>query len=234
MSRKSAVITVGLALAVTVTAATALWMLSYQPGFYRTALQNELPPEERRDRSKRFVQATLRLVDEIRNEEQWSEEFAEPGVNSWLADELPTKYAEWLPEGIAAPRVQFEQGALQIAFQAKRDYWSGVVSARVRAWVAGPNELALEIQSLKAGLIPIPLDDAIDSIVEEMNRQGWRLEWKQSSGKDVLVVWLDRLGSSGDEPRPVLEGIELLPGRLRVSGSRERPTATRTAERDRK
>ena len=130
-------------------------------------------------------------------------------MNGWLAEELPVKYAGWLPPEVAAPRIKFEKDSLLLAFQGRQGMWRGVVSARVKPWVAGPNQLALEIQSLRIGLVPVPLDEVLGEFVKNMNSAGWRMQWRNSGKKDVLVVDLDE-GDLAEKPdRPVLEVVEL-------------------------
>lgn len=230
MNRKRAVISVGLVTSLAALTGGAVWLLTHQPGFYRAALLTHISPDERNRQSEQFVKATLQLVNEIRNEERWSQEFSEQAINSWLAEELPVKYAEWLPPDVADPRVKVEKGGVWIAFRTHRGAWSGVISGRLKVWVASPNELAIEIQSLSAGLIPIPLEDIVGRFVESMNDSGWRMQWKQSASGDVLVVSLDdAVSAEGSADRAVLEAVELLPGELRVAGRRQVKTVNRTA-----
>lgn len=231
MNRKRAVIAGGVLIGLAALAGVGFTLLGHQPAFYRAALMKELSPQERGQRADEFVKATLQLVNELRYEEQWSQVFSEAAINAWLAEELPVKYAEWLPEGIAAPRLKLEQDGAWIAFQARRGAWSGVISSRLKAWVASPNELAIEIQSLSAGLIPIPVDDLLGSLVDSMNDRGWRIAWKQSTRGDVLVVSLDDADSSEKKGEgPVLEAVEILSGELRIAGRRQTGPVTRTAE----
>jgi hypothetical protein len=232
MNRKRAILFAGLGTCLAALAGGTLWLLHYRPAFYRDALRQELSAQDRREEAKRFVQTTLQLVDAVRYEPRWMQEFSEQSVNIWLADELPTRYSGWLPPEVTAPRVKFERGGLWIAFQTQHGHWSGVVSGRVKVWVSGPNELALEIQSLSAGLIPIPVDEVIGEFVSAMNERGWRLQWKQSATGDVLVVSLDDPNDSADSRgEAVLESVELTPGRLIVSGRRRDETTERTADR---
>lgn len=198
----------------------AAWSLKYQPTFYQRALAQSVSPEVRRQQAKEFVQTTLQLVDEIKHEDRWSHEFSEDAVNGWLAEELPVKYAGWLPQEVAAPRVKFEKDSVLLAFQGRQGIWRGVVSARVRPWVAGPNQLALEIQSLRIGLVPVPVDEVLGEFVRNMNRAGWHMQWKNSGKKDVLVVDLDEGDLSETPDRPVLELVELESEHLQISGRR--------------
>ena len=221
MNRKLATISVGVLCSLALVVGGLALSLKHQPAFYQSALSENVPPETRQEQAKAFVQTTLRLVDDIRYDDRWSHEFSEDAVNGWLAEELPTKYREWLPPDVAAPRVKFEDGVLLLAFQARRGFWKGVVSGRIRPWVSGPNQLALEIQSARIGLIPVPVDEIVGDLVKNLNSSGWRMQWKNSGKQDVLVVDLDSAKDSADDgERPVLESVELGPKMLRISGRR--------------
>jgi hypothetical protein len=203
-----------------------IWSLKYQPTFYLTALAENASPDIRRDQADEFVRSTVELINEIRNDDSWAQEFSEDAVNGWLAEELPAKYGDMLPPEIAAPRIKFEEGTLLLAFQVRHGMWKGVVSGKVRPWVAGPNQLALEIHAVRIGLLPIPVEEMLGDIVNQMNSSGWRMRWKNSGKQDVLVVDLDEdISPGGSGERPVLEAVDLEPGRLRISGRRSSATA---------
>jgi hypothetical protein len=194
--------------------------LKHQPAFYKAALADKVPVETRREQATQFEQTTLQLVNEIRFEDHWSHEITDDMVNAWLAEELPRKFGDALPPDVAAPRVKFEQGHVLLAFQARRGMWHGVISSRIRAWVSGPNELALEMESTRIGLVPIPIDEILGDLVKKLTDAGWRLEWKNSGKRDVLVINLDSDDLSEEGPRAVLESVDIEPKRLRISGRR--------------
>jgi hypothetical protein len=227
MNRKCAAIAVASVSLIAILAGALVWLVKYEPTFYETALADTAPPEIRQKQATEFVQTTLRLVDGIRNEGSWEHEFAEDAVNGWLAEELPVKYAEWLPPDVAAPRVKFERGKLLLAFQVRHGMWKGVVSAQVRPWVAAPNQLALEIQSARVGLIPVPVDELLGDFVKHMNTTGLRIQWKNSGKQDVLVVEFDDdFSPSGDSAdHAVLEAVDLEPKLLRILGRRSSAAA---------
>ncbi len=202
-----------------------VWSLKYQPSFYRAALADSAATDLRRVQADEFVRSTVELINEIHNDDSWAQEFSEEAVNGWLAEELPVKYGDLLPPEIESPRVKFEDGTLLLAFQVRHGMWKGVVSGRVRPWVAGPNQLALEIHSLRIGLIPIPVEELLGDSVKRMNSAGWRMRWKNSGKQDVLVVDLDDVSSGGIGERPVLEDVDLEPKLLRISGRRSSETA---------
>lgn len=221
MKRTHAAISIGLLAVSALLLAGVAGSLRYRPTFYKRALADAASPETRRAQVKNFVQTTLHLVDEIRHEDHWSREFSEDAVNGWLAEELPVRYAEWLPPDVAAPRIKFDQGVVRVAFQSRRGGLEAVISGQVRPWVTGPNQLALEIDSARVGLVPVPVDELLGEFVKNMNAAGWRMEWKSTGKRDVLVVDLDGsdLPLDGGE-RPVLEAVDLGPKSLRISGRR--------------
>ena len=222
MNRKRAAIAAASVSLLAILAGALVWSVKYEPTFYETALADTVPAEIRRENADTFVRTTVRLIDEIRNEDTWSHEFSEEAVNGWLAEELPVKYGEWLPPEIAAPRVKFENGKLLLAFQVRHGMWKGVVSGTVRPWVAGPNQLAIEIQSARIGLLPVPVDELLGDFVKHMNTAGLRMQWKNSGKQDVLVVEFDDDFSAGGgtTEHAVLEAVELEPKLLRISGRR--------------
>jgi len=175
MSRKQVFVSGGVLLFLAAGVAGTLLALYHTPTFYAAALTEPADPQVRKQQAKRFVQTTMQLVDGIRNADRWSEEFSQEQVNSWLAEELPGQYRDWLPDGVREPRVRFDDGTLELAFQYDKGTWRGVVSGKVRPWVSGPGEIALEIQSLRAGLVPIPLDEVLQEVATELNNVGWRI-----------------------------------------------------------
>jgi hypothetical protein len=232
MNRKRAVVSIGLLVAVVLLVAGIAASLKYRPTFYRVALAEQTSPEVRREQAKTFVQTTLQLVDAIRHDDRWSREFTEEAVNGWLAEELPAKYSEWLPPDVSTPRIKFDRGVLRIAFESRRGVLGAVISGQVRPWVTGPNQLALEIESARVGMVPVPADEILGDFVKNMNTAGWRMEWKSTGAKDVLVIDLDGadLPLEGGE-RPVLESVDLGPRLLRISGRRSAEIARLPASR---
>lgn len=213
--RRLGVIVVGLIAAIGIVAMIA-WALLQTPDFYQQELKRSVPATVRKNEAKVFVQRTLQLAQEVKHSDEWSQEFEQDQVNSWIAEDLQRQFADVIPSGVTEPRVQFSDGWIDIAFRYRKDEVSGVVSARVRAWAPEPNKLAIEIRSIRAGLVPLPLDQVLDEISKRTDMGRLRVERKLSGGADVLLVHLD-----GRLPeRAVLEGVAIVPGKLRVKGRR--------------
>lgn len=197
-----------------------VWGLFEVPDFYQTAMTAEVDPTVRQQAARKLIQRTRQLVDEIQRSPSWSEEFTEQHINSWLAEELPANYSQWLPPGISDPRVKLADETIRIGFRYQGPDWNGVVTLQVKPWVTEPNRLAIQIQSVRAGLIPIPLDEVLRGLAREVEKDGWKVEWQEIDGQDVAIVNL----SKGRADEPVLQDVRVLDGAFRVTGNR-RPSS---------
>lgn len=194
------------------------WSSAQVPEFYQEALQEQLQPEVRQEEAKQFVQRSMKLVNDVRNQEPlWSQEFSEQQVNAWLAEELHQKYNEWVPEGISDPRVKFEKNQVELGFHLTLKKWSGIISLKFKPWLMEKNRLVLELEQARAGMLPIPIDEAIADLIREARNEGWHIEWGQTNGNDALIVHLDR----GKSEVPDLTALAVEPGLFRIAGKAE-------------
>lgn len=209
-------------------AAAFLWAIRQTPEFYEAAIEEEPEPEVRRDDAKEFVQRTLNLVDGIQNADKWAEKFTQTQINSWLAEELQPKYGAFVPEGVTHPRVRLSDDIIEIGFRYKHENWDSIVSVKTRPWVPKPNSLAFEIQSIRAGLVPIPLESIVRDLSKQFETEGYRVEWTEVNGNDAVVLHFT--GTSDEEP--VLESVHVAKGSITVAGRRKQEARDdKTAER---
>lgn len=192
------------------------WAVRQVPEFYEAAEAAQPDPIERQEAAKVFVQRTLNLVDGIQHADQWSEAFTQTQINSWLAEELYPNFGQLVPKGVSEPRVQLTEGVIEVGFRYHQPHWNSVVSVRARPWVPNPNQLAFEILSIRAGLVPIPLEHILHELSDHFEMEGWRVEWRELNGNDVVVLHLDRATSE----QTVLEAIQITGGTIRVAGRR--------------
>jgi hypothetical protein len=220
--RRLALIAGSLLLPLALVSGGVYWAMYQVPDFYRAALA-EVPPDPvvRKRAAREFVKHTLDLVDSIQNADHWSETFEQEQINSWLVEELhDPRYKGLVPRGVSNPRVLLRENLVLVGFHVAQKRWDGIVSIRIRPWVPQPNQLALEVQSVKVGLIPYPLDEVLEDVTIQLAEEGLRSEWQQMDGNDVLLVHLDR----GDpEKSPVLEAIQVAEGEIRISGRGRTP-----------
>lgn len=191
------------------------WSSAQVPEFYQAALQQQIEPEVRQQEAKEFVQHSMQIVNDVRNQEPlWSQEFSEQEVNAWLAEELHQKYNEWVPKGITDPRVHFAKDQVEIGFHLALKKWSGIISLKFKPWLLKENRLVLELEHARAGLLPIPIDEAITRLIQEARAEGWQIEWSQVNEHDALIVHLDR----PDTDFPDLTVLKVEPGMFQVAG----------------
>lgn len=222
MSRKRwGIVAVVLLAGIAVSVGAMWWAVRQVPDFYEAALEVKVDPVVRREEAREFIERAEQLVERIQQSDEWSEEFTQEQINSWLAEELQRNYSEVIPEGIEDPRVQLIDDAALVGFRYRQDSWKGVVSAHVRAWVSGPNQLAIQVDFAHAGLLPIPINTALDQVIKYVQDDRWRVEWDQESDEDVLLVSFE-----GEEAeRGILESLELEPGVVRIRGRHESEAA---------
>lgn len=224
-------LTIGL-FAVTILVASAAgsfwWAVARTPDFYRQAQSQTLDLKARKTESDDFVRNTLQLTQQVQHADSWGTEFTDTQVNNWLAEEFAHKFSDVLPEGISEPRVQFVDDRLLIGFRYQQGGWNSIVSIEARPWVPEPNKLAIQINSIRAGSVPVPLEEILEELRQRVETNGWRTEWRTNDGHDVVIVHL----SSGKSDEPVLDAIVVSDRKLRVSGHRKGTTAELPTGRD--
>jgi hypothetical protein len=197
--------------------AFAYWALRQAPDFYQLALAEDPEPAVRKQSAQSFVARTQQLAEKIQHDEPWSEEFTQTQVNSWLAEELYEKHPRWVPKGVSDPRVKLTEGVVHLGFRWEKDKWSGVVSLQLKPSLPEPNRLEIEIQSARAGLIPLPVESLVQQFSQRVRTDGWPVEWSHADGRDILTVNLENRTRNA----PVLDLVEVQDGLIRLAGERQ-------------
>jgi hypothetical protein len=203
MSRRSFLVAVGVVVLFLFTIVAGAWLLlRHEPRLYPALVRLE----EEKDRvkcSQEFVKEFLSVYNGIKNGGEWDGRFTDTQVNCYLTEGLVAQgFDRFLPRGISDPRVQFESGRIHICFRYRRGPISTVVSVVVRIWLpAGePNALAVKLESLKAGLIPISPHWLLQHISDLAQSNGVEVNWYRHEGMPVALVRFE-----ADRPRPTLQ-----------------------------
>jgi hypothetical protein len=193
-------------------------LLRHEPAFYRHA---SLPaePEVRKQQSAELRNKLIDFIN-ITARPQWSETFTEEQLNSFFEEDFcrtcPVEMA--LPEGFSHPRVVIEPGRLLLAFRYGQGVLSSVVSVELRLWLVEkePNVVALEVQALHAGLLPVSSQSLLEAITEAGRQLNLEVTWYRHEGNPVAVVRY-----RDEQPRPgvQLERLELRQGQLYIQGT---------------
>ena len=195
--------------------ATVYWAVTRVPEFYGEALAQQPEDPVVQAAARQLEEQTTRLAEEIQYSDEWSAEFEQTRINSWLAENLDeASNTARLPPGVSSPRVLFRSGTVHVGFRLIRTGFDGVVSVAVRPMLAGPNLLELEVIDVRTGLISVPMERITRQVTQLLQKHGQNSTWLNRNGHDVLQIELN----PGVEGTPVLEEIELRDGTIRLQG----------------
>jgi hypothetical protein len=190
------------------------------PEFYRAAVA--ATPESQRPACDAFVAEATALAGDLSGEGRWHSLFTADQINAWLAIELVKSYPDLLPAELREPRITIHGGEATIGCRYQHGDLEAVLSLRVEAYLHEPNVVALRIRHARAGALPIPLTQILDSISHAARHLNLELEWRRSHGDPVALVTLPQ----PSDPRSAglrLESLELREGELFVAGTSGHP-----------
>lgn len=224
MSRKSVLLGAGVLLLFLGTGGAALaLLLRHEPTFYHRAAVPSGP--EREAMSKGFLGRAGSLYTAIKEKEHWEESFSEEQLNSFLEEDFVRGSFDkfTLPEHITDPRLTFEPERIRLAFRYHLGRFSTVVSINMRVWLtrAEPNVVALELQGMRAGALPISAQSILERLSEAAERNSVKLSWYRYNGNPVAVLRFQSEGRAMIQ----MENLDLHPGKMYVKGRSVEPGA---------
>jgi len=218
MKRRSVLFGIGLGLLLVGLGAALVLLLLHEPAVYARAGQPE--GEERKQLSGEFNSEFFHLYDGILHEPIWGATFTQESINSYFDEDfVRTGVANSvLPEGISAPRVAFEPDKIRLAFRYKVGPWSTIITIDMRVWLANkhePNVIALELQSLHAGSMPIAAQSLLEQIFETARQNGIDVIWYRYHGNPVALL---KFQANQQHPTIQFVDLQLKDGELLISG----------------
>jgi hypothetical protein len=191
-------------------------LLHHEPEFY---VATAVPPGDlRQHESRDFEKKAFQLLSEIQYDDQWQETFTEQQVNSWLAEDfVESRLAQGLPSEIRDPRIAFRPGKILLAFRYGNDEWGTVVSVEAKVWVCKkePNVIAVEVEDLRAGALPLTHKVVMEQITEGARNQNIDVQWYRNEGNPVALL---RLQADRREPSIQLQDLEIRQGSIFLKG----------------
>jgi hypothetical protein len=193
-------------------------LLRHEPGFYSHA---EIPPgPERQTHSREYVSETTRFITEKVNcETDWQLNFTQDQINSWLAEDFVTSNTAetFLPAGVTDPRVVLEPGRIVLAFRYGEEDFNTVISVHAKVWLPKKERstIAVEIESLRAGMIPVSWKLLQEQLTEGARQQHMDLQWYRNDGNPVAIL---RFQSDKREPTIQLQKLRIEQGRIHIEG----------------
>ena len=190
------------------------WLsLTHEPRFYREMVKR--PRANREKEARRFVAQSLQLRNDFVNEPRWEAVFTDEQVNSWLAEDLVSHFSDQIPAGVSEPRILFELDRVHFGFQLEQGPIKSVVSVVGRVRVMGEHELAITIEHIRAGVLPIPTNQLLERIADTARAHGLDIRWEVDGDSPMAIV------KYTPEPRRrdiILDKLQILDGQIRLAG----------------
>lgn len=190
--------------------------LTHRPSFYKAMAV--LPKRQRVEQARRFVSQSLQLRNDIANEPSWEAVFSDEEVNSWLAEDLVTHFADHLPPEVHEPRVLFELDRITLAFELDRGPLRSVIWVVARPRIPEPNVLELTLEKVRAGMVPIPPDQVLNRIVAMADEHGIDVSWKREGNLPVATI---RYTPAGEGEGVKLDRVRIFKGEVLLAGRSE-------------
>jgi hypothetical protein len=201
-----------------------LWLsLTHRPKFYQAMA--EIPRERRQSGARRFVAQSLQLRNDIVNEPRWEAAFTDEEVNAWLAEDLVTHFADQIPPGVHEPRIAFELGRVTLGFELEEGPVRSVITVVARVNVPEENTLALTLESIRAGLLPVPAERITERITQQARGHGLDIRWERDGELPMAVLHYAPHPQRNDV---ILESLQVLEGQIHLKGRSSRAVASPT------
>ena len=200
------------------------------PEFYAKALAMPLDLAAR-DGDQLEIQLS-RVQRAARNQVPWKVEFTEAQINGWVVADMPNKFPAVLPKKMKEPRIHFQPRRAKLAFQFSANGVNGIVIAECDIFCTEtPNQMALQIFSVKSGFISLPIGPWIDRLTQSAERAGIPILWAKKDGDPVALITLpDDLTTFGDDKMVIIQAIEVKSGSILIAGATVQEPALPSAE----
>ncbi len=170
-----------------------------------------------------FETRALELSNQVRKVGKWSAEFPEIEVNGWLGSDLPEKFPQSIPSNVRDLRVSMQGKQLTLYFRFQ--LVAVVVPITLSATVQGtdePNQVALQLDRSAAGWFPIPASWWARLLSQALERSGYRAQWKQVSGRPVVIFQLPPSMTQNKTTQWELQAVGCESQKLLLNGSTQK------------
>ncbi len=219
MSRRTLLLSLGLAVFLVGGLGLILFLVvGYEPEVFHQAV---VPAGEARTQlSQDFLKEFSTLLNAPDAERDWYVKFSDEQINSYLDEGFVKEglASRVLPEGVSCPHVVFGPEKVHVAFRYGAGGWNTAISIDLRVWLAKgePNAVALELEGIRAGALPISSQWLLEEFRKAgKDKNGLDLTWYRTNGHPVAL-----LRFQADQPRPtmLLQGVQMQQGSLMIRG----------------
>jgi hypothetical protein len=212
---------------VSLTLLAALYALvRHVPAYYRDAM----PPsgKERQRQAAKFASDFATFYQDVTYNRQWSAHFGQQAINSFFAEQLVPSGLRIVPEGLADPRLLVRDDGFRLGLRYHWGPLDTILSIDMRVWLAAGeiNVVALELQGLHVGALPISAQSLLERISEKARENAIEVTWYRYHGNPVALL---RFQADQELPTYQLEHIALKNHEVTVWGRSSDGPPLRTA-----
>jgi hypothetical protein len=187
------------------------------PEFYSRAI--EASPESTEAASLHLQQEVEQLQSDAAKVGSWSASFSDDQINAWLIEELPRKFPQLLASGASEPRIVIEEGRLLAAVRYRNRRIDTVISCELTVELTEqPNMLALKVNHLMAGALPMPLNNFLRGITHEAAKGDIDIRWDETSDGPIALVTVPSEHPGYARTPVIVESVQLVEGNLLLAG----------------
>lgn len=215
--KRIAVVIAGITIVGTLSAWWAVRQTQQVPEFYTRATR-QLPID--------LVAASETLehdVDELQNAAShlgsWYATFTEEQINAWLVQQFPKEFPKILPKGVEEPRIVIEDRRVLAAARYKNSRIDTIVSFEIKVELTEQaNVLAVRIENLRAGSLPLPLQSFLRGISVEAAKGDIVVIWDMDETGPVALVTVPSEHPSFEKSPVIIESVTLQDGHVLLAG----------------
>ncbi|MBM99988.1 MAG: hypothetical protein CMJ77_12750 [Planctomycetaceae bacterium] len=193
------------------------------PEFYTAAL--ELERDVASKAGDELEQQVEELHQELEQGSRWEIVVTAKQINGWLAADLDQRFPGLLPPEVKQPRVAFQDGETRVACRLETPNVTTVLSMALEPYLTEtPNELAVRIDHVRAGRVPVPLKELLNQVSEVAMEVEVPLHWAQEDGDPVAIVQIPQSHeqlSTG----VIIDTIRIDDGQLYIAGRSDKSFA---------
>lgn len=187
------------------------------PEFYTRATA-ELP-KDLAAVSETLQQDVEQLQDAAAKVGSWNATFSEGQINAWLVQQFPIEFPKVLPVGVEDPRIVIEDNRVLAAARYKNSRIDTVVSFEVRVELTEKaNVLAVRIENLRAGSLPLPLQSFLRGISLEAAKGDIEVVWDMDETGPVALVTVPSEHPRFERSPVIVESVSLQNGHVLLAG----------------
>ncbi len=217
MTRKLRIAAVAVAVVVGLLAmalGVAYYSVQQVQPFYAQALR--IQPEVLERGGRELESRATALYSDAKQVGRWQALFTAEQINGWLATQLVEFSGTQLPPNIRDPRVAITPGVLTLGFRTKANGIDMVVSAAAHVSMTEDGNVAIRLDSVRAGALPLPALQFADELASACRNLKLPIRWTRDQGKPVALVDLHELDSL------YVDDVQLDAGQLYVAGHTEK------------